>query len=130
MRESLMQSGENLLLILENRVESTLVFENARLILQYGRLVLFDRGLIRPECSLIGNDGLLILDNRLLISDHIAFRHCVNGLLPPTCNYGNDKNAKTGITANTSFERNLQPHPVRLTFKPPEPKFIFALLIV
>jgi hypothetical protein len=72
-RESLIQSGENLLLILDDPVESTLVLENARLILQYRRLVLLDCGLIGSKRSLIGDDGLLILDNRLLISDHFAF---------------------------------------------------------
>jgi hypothetical protein len=71
--ESLIQSGENLLLILDNRLQSILVLENSRLVFQNGRLILLDCGLIGTQGALIGNDGLLILDNRLLISDHFAF---------------------------------------------------------
>jgi len=76
--ESLTPSGENLPLILDDRIESTLVLENANLILQRGR-VGGGRDRIRPGCSLIGDDGLLILDNRLPISDRFAFGHRGSG---------------------------------------------------
>ena len=69
----LVQPGENFFLILDDRAQGALVLQNARLILQNACLVLLDGCLICLERGLIGDDGLLVLNNSLLICDDFAF---------------------------------------------------------
>jgi hypothetical protein len=70
LRELLLEQGQDLFLIFEDRVQAALVFQD-------GALILFDGVLIGLDLLLVGDDRLLIAENLFLIRDDGAFGHIV-----------------------------------------------------